>query len=359
MAGRDIFVFIDGTGCDREHNSNIAKLCKAFEEKEKSDPNIVPLYERGVDQYAGMSLVEGALALGIRRQVINVYDRLVDQAISGDDRIHILGYSRGAIAAMILARMLSDDSFLGMVIRKQNLKQSVRAKVTFLGLFDPVVGYVHNFRSMFNGHELKPSTDPSVSAYVELLSLDERRLWFPAKSALKNYDQFLKKRNDYPEALALQVAPASKARLGKVDIDFQRQHAELARLPRHFVLLPGVHGEIGGQGGDGILNSVSIQTMLALLKASSPYAAKLNLDDLTEDLNPSAFLEIQIGKGASFKDKLRNIRRRRFPKSDNIMLHSIIDELVGKRGVVSHRVFSRWRKYKLPKALTSARRLPK
>ena len=122
MVGRDFFVFIDGSGCDRQHRSNVLRLCEAFEGYEDDDPDLHVLYVRGVDQYMAMPLVEGAMALGLKRQLVEVCDRLVDKRIDKSDRVHIVGYSRGAVAAMILAQALSNSSARSKLITDKNLK---------------------------------------------------------------------------------------------------------------------------------------------------------------------------------------------------------------------------------------------
>ncbi|WP_306004489.1 T6SS phospholipase effector Tle1-like catalytic domain-containing protein [Aquicoccus porphyridii] len=357
MVGRDFFVFIDGTGCDREHRSNVLRLCEAFESHEENNPDLHVLYVRGVDQYVAMPLIEGAMALGLKRQLVDVCDRLVDKKIDRSDRIHIVGYSRGAVAAMILAQALSNGSARSKLIKDQNLKHPLSAKVEFLGLFDPVVGYVHKFRRFFENLEYKPSIEPEISSYAEILALDERRPLFPARSAIRTFESFMRKRDKYPEARPLQVAPRSKAAVSEDEIDFLRQHAKLSRLPRYFVLMPGAHGEVGGQGGDELLKNSSISRMMTFLAAHSPKAAQLGLAQTFPRPNGLDHSEVQVGRGTSRLGKLGNFRRRRFPKNDNYLVDDLADGLTGRTGVNGHIFFSRFRKYTLPKTVASSKRL--
>lgn len=357
MVGRDFFVFIDGTGCDREHRSNVLRLCEALERHEPNDPDLHVLYVRGVDQYVAMPLVEGAIALGLKRQLVDVCDRLVDKKVTKDDRLHIVGYSRGAVAAMILAQALVDPISRAKLIKDRNLKYPLAARVEFLGLFDPVVGYVYKFRTLFQNLEYKPSIEPEISSYAEVLAIDERRPLFPARSAIRTFDKFMRKWDNSPEARPLQVAPRSKAAVSDGEIDLSRQHAKLSRLPRYFVLMPGVHGEVGGQGGDETLKDASIFRMMTFLAASSPKAAKLGVATAFPKPNGIDYSEMQVGRGTSRKGKLGNFRRRRFPKNENYLVDGLADALVGKTGVNAHIFFSRFRKYTLPKATRSSKRL--
>lgn len=357
MAGRDFFVFIDGTGCDREHRSNVLRLCEAFEGYEEDNPDLHVLYVRGVDQYVAMPLVEGAMALGLKKQVVNVCDRLVDKKVKKDDRLHIVGYSRGAVAAMILAQGLVDPDSRAELIKDHNLKYPLIATVAFLGLFDPVVGYVYKFRTLFKGLEYKPSVEPEISSYAEVLAMDERRPLFPARSAVRTFEKFMRKRDNYPEARPLQVAPRSKAAVSEHEIKYLRKHAKLSRMPRYFVLMPGVHGEVGGQGGDETLKDASIFRMMTFLAASSPKAAQLGVIGAFAQPNGIDHSKIRVGKGTSRLAKLGNFCRRRFPKNDNYLVDNLADSLAGKTGVNAHIFFSRFRRYTLPRAAVSSKRL--
>lgn len=357
MVGRDFFVFIDGTGCDREHRSNVLRLCEALESHEANDPDLHVLYVRGVDQYVAMPLVEGALALGLKKQLVDVCDRLVDKKVTKDDRLHIVGYSRGAVAAMILAQGLVDPDSRAELIKDQNLKYPLTATVAFVGLFDPVVGYVHKFRTLFKGLEYKPSIEPEISSYAEVISMDERRPLFPARSAVRTFEKFMRKRDKFPEARPLQVAPRSKAAVSEDEIDYLRKHAKLSRLPRYFVLMPGVHGEVGGQGGDETLKDASIFRMMTFLAASSQKMAKLGVTGAFAQPSGIDYSEIRVGKGTSRLAKLGNFRRRRFTKNENYLVDSLADGLAGKTGVNAHIFFSRFRRYKIPRVAVSSKRL--
>ena len=357
MAGRDFFLFIDGTGCDRKHRSNVLRLCEALESYQKRDKTIVPIYIRGVNQHTSMPTIEGVFASSFKRQIVDAWDRLSDLKLNKDDRIHILGYSRGAVAAMILAQVLTDKKTCIEFIGEENLSGILSARVEFLGLFDPVVGYIHKFRSLFSDLEYKPSVSPSVLAYAELLSLDERRPHFPARTAINTFKAFMQKHDRSPEALPLRIAPRNAVSDGKDEIGFIRQRSELSRLPRYFVLMPGVHSEIGGNGGDKTLKDASLLTMVKLLCASSQKIAKLGLATLFFSPMSADITQVRIGNGSAFKEKLLNLRRRRFAECDFFLVSSLADDLTGLKGVNSHIFFPALQEYELPKYIRKYRRL--
>ncbi len=98
--GKNIFLFIDGTGQDRKEHSNISKLLKNL--KRVDEDNIVQYYP-GVGTEG--KFLGNAMGVGVSEDIKNAYQYLSSSYEPGD-RIYLFGYSRGAYTLRALAGMI-------------------------------------------------------------------------------------------------------------------------------------------------------------------------------------------------------------------------------------------------------------
>jgi uncharacterized protein (DUF2235 family) len=102
MTPKRIVVLFDGTWNDADTGTNIARL-NALVRRIPGEQ--VVTYRRGVGGF-GERLRGGVLGLGVDREIQAGYDAVVAGYRPGD-RIHLLGYSRGAFTARSLAGMIA------------------------------------------------------------------------------------------------------------------------------------------------------------------------------------------------------------------------------------------------------------
>ena len=338
MGGRDVFVFIDGTGCDLETKTNGSLLL----EEVKGEPNVKVIYQPGVGTYSDMPWFQRAFSSEIRREVSTVYRRLCDADVGKNDRVYILGYSRGAIIARMVAQMLTAPNARDSIIQKSNQLEVIAPQVCFLGLYDPVIGFPYFFPKM--KYELNAVTNEKILRYVEVIAMDDQFLLFPRRSGVRQYEQVVIPGNRPSEAPALATVADTRRN--------QLNPTRVVEMNRHFIALPGVHGEIGGQGGDSGIRNHAFFVMLSLLSASSPRIQKI----LESNGNPTlwqklAFRPICVGRESTLLDKYLLRWRRRFIGIRSIQVHPLADELCGQTGVYRNRIFGRWRKYCVPSGL--------
>jgi uncharacterized protein (DUF2235 family) len=108
----NIAVFLDGTWSDANDGTNIAQICARVP---AGVPGVVQdlHYIRGVGTGAFDRLQGGILGEGLDDNIREAYSFIAARHHSDDDRIHLVGYSRGAFAARSLAGMIAKCGIIG------------------------------------------------------------------------------------------------------------------------------------------------------------------------------------------------------------------------------------------------------
>lgn len=105
--GKNIVVLSDGTGnsAAKANKTNIWRLYQALDKGAPEEQ--VVLYDDGVGTSGGRveRILGGALGLGLKRNVIELYDFLA-RTYNPGDRIYLFGFSRGAYTVRTLAAMI-------------------------------------------------------------------------------------------------------------------------------------------------------------------------------------------------------------------------------------------------------------
>jgi uncharacterized protein (DUF2235 family) len=102
-----IALFLDGTWNTVNDNTNVWRLKSLCT---KSSDQLV-YYSAGVGTQLGERVSGGMFGVGINEEVINAYEWLVEQYVSGD-QVFIFGFSRGAFTARSLAGFISKCGLL-------------------------------------------------------------------------------------------------------------------------------------------------------------------------------------------------------------------------------------------------------
>ncbi|WP_146340563.1 DUF2235 domain-containing protein [Nesterenkonia sp. NBAIMH1] len=169
----NIAVLLDGTWRDREDGTNIAQLWERLTPEDSLAAAQRVHYNPGVGTSGGVwsRLTGGALGHGLEDDITDSYRFIAEHHHSEDDRICLLGYSRGAFSARSLAGMIakcglvdpSDMSAKEVFARYQRnkdapglqemqngeappvtaedrliLERSRLVRISFIGLFDTV-----------------------------------------------------------------------------------------------------------------------------------------------------------------------------------------------------------------------------
>ncbi len=197
-------VLIDGTGCDRRAGSAVSRLAEPLEAA-----GMLPRYLRGVGSQWHSRVRGGAGGFGLSRQMRLAWSWLAVVA-DPNDRIVLLGYSRGGSAVISLANLLdrcglveiNDDAEADRVAREamsayssregyrnwaaarfaeRHRSRHWRPRVAFLGVFDAVGAAGMGMprwlaRATFGRHEL--DLPDCVEAAAQALAADEKRWSF-------------------------------------------------------------------------------------------------------------------------------------------------------------------------------------
>ncbi|MEH2520494.1 hypothetical protein V1279_006067 [Bradyrhizobium sp. AZCC 1610] len=139
----------------------------------------------------------GLTGEGVREIVLQAYINLVSNYAPGD-QIYLFGFSRGAVAARILAALISRSGllkpdYLSLIEHAwidfvqdsprlnyselRNVATHSNVKVEFLGLWDVVAGPLFSDTER-RKYRLKPFLDEVVKKAVHIVSIDERRWSF-------------------------------------------------------------------------------------------------------------------------------------------------------------------------------------
>lgn len=191
---RNIIIAFDGTGnrpdlndagvCD---SSNVDKFCQALMNK-TSNPT-VKIYRQGVGTQYGEDVTGNAFGIGLEKKIHSAYrglQQLITDEKFSENRIWVIGFSRGAYAARRFSHLLSFsgiplnvnnwgvgwDNFINQSENAKNLKQSgefFNVKIEMLGVWDTVKAAptISNIKDAF-----LPS---NVKAAYHAISIDEHR----------------------------------------------------------------------------------------------------------------------------------------------------------------------------------------
>jgi uncharacterized protein (DUF2235 family) len=244
LFGRDIFVLIDGTGCHLGTGTNVQRL-KVLSE----GAGYHARYSAGVGVISRTRIRDRIFAPNLEPEAFAIFDRLIDMDLTTQDRLYIIGYSRGAIIARILAMAIASPNALKAIVGSAEVPKSISAKIQFLGLFDPVVGWPRFTWRKVADHEA--IFEEKIGYYMEIIALNERRVSFKSDNTLAS-----------PK-----VSKRARSISSKTNVQTKKDRAELRkflqlRKTRRSVLFPGTHSDIGGQGGDPQTSLHSLLTML-------------------------------------------------------------------------------------------------
>lgn len=330
MSGREIFVFIDGTSCNYSNRTNIHRMFNLF----KSQKKCKCLYHPGVASNSSLKNFQIFVASEIITEAIILYARLSDLDLTPDDHLYIFGYSRGAILARILAQMVTNSEALETVIKQTDHPYHVgKRSVDFLGLFDPVIGKPYFFER--RAFERNAHLNPQILGFTEIVAMDEGFSPYASEAASVN-------RKKRPKANQNVAQPIYSAH------DLGNNEARLVKNRNH-ILVPGVHGDIGGQNSDLMISTHATLTMLDTLLISSPSLMNIICQTGLRDLKSNLDIvdTFQIGKNTPLFKKLLQ-KKRAFNKLPGMELHSLSDTIVGK-SVTKFNLLNRNKKYEIPK----------
>jgi uncharacterized protein (DUF2235 family) len=192
---RNIVVAFDGTGNNPELNdtgvshksSNVYKLHQALMNKPKSNPT-VKIYRQGVGTQYGEGVTGNALGINLENKIQSAYRRLQQYLTDenyNENRIFVIGFSRGAYAARRFCHLLNFsgipqdvndwglgwNNFINQSDDAENLKQSgdfLNVEIEMLGVWDTVkAAPISDIKDKFIPANVK-------NAY-HAISIDERR----------------------------------------------------------------------------------------------------------------------------------------------------------------------------------------
>jgi len=163
----------DGTGNDDRDgddlDSNVLDFFRGYQDPERNDDPGKPLgslYLKGIGTRArtlvGDKAAE-AFGLGGHRRVRQMIDRLENNLENGDDKVDVIGFSRGAALALSFGNEVA--------------KKLPRVTIRYMGIWDVVGEFGLPGRFVNAGHDL--AFPPNVTRCYHAMALDERRLLFP------------------------------------------------------------------------------------------------------------------------------------------------------------------------------------
>jgi hypothetical protein len=250
MNGWDIIVLVDGTSSDESINTNIYKLNGI-----SLDCGITPAYRPGFNTFSRSPIWDMLFAPRLDTETYELFREIVKLNLSENDNLYIVGYSRGAVTARTLAHIISSNDALTKFMSGRKCFSPIRAKVRFVGLFDPVVGRPRKRKFV---DECVVALNPELASYVEIIASDEVRPHFPSDSFTNStaVRRAVSHRQDLPK-------PRSRDERS----DFQ-EAIRIAKV-RKLIWMPGKHSDIGGQNGNQFIGGHSLLTLLNELAQAS------------------------------------------------------------------------------------------
>lgn len=155
----------DGEGLD----SNVLHFFRAYPDPNKNDDTDNPtgsLYLKGIGTRAKFKLFNDAakaFGLGGHRRIRQAMKRLERNMAAGDNRIDIVGFSRGAALAISFANEIADEH--------------KGVKINFVGVFDIVGQFGAPGDDVNAGHDL--DFPDNVEHCYHAMAMDEERKLFP------------------------------------------------------------------------------------------------------------------------------------------------------------------------------------
>lgn len=340
-APRNIFVLIDGTMCSGDTGTNVSAIQDALQKDNGVDEWY---YAEGIAAMSSLKWFQTIIPTEINNEAYSIYKTLCMMKVSVDDKLIIIGYSRGAIVARILAQMITNE-----VARRDILGSSERARhilkrktVDFLGLYDPVRGRPYPFT--IRGYDASVHNNSSVLNLFEIISIDEGFLFFSSDSAIS------RKTKPTPNYKVLQLL--SRRTLSIADV-IKSDREMTAQPKRHYCLFPGVHSDVGGQNSDIALRSVAALAMIGEIVRSIP-SLRVSFDpERIEVLRNSIGNHPAIAIGRKTGIFRRYLRlRRKFRINAETTVHPLVDDLSGKKGINRSIPFYAFRKYNFSKIIS-------
>lgn len=242
--GRDVLVLIDGTSCAWTTGTNIRRLAEIADQV-----GLKRQYEEGTATITNTKLLDKVLAPNLEPAAYNVYKLIQALDLCSSDRLFLVGYSRGAITARILAMAIVSPGALRTVVGNIPIEKSISAQVQFLGLIDPVAGWPRATSRAVRDHNA--ILERRIRNYVELIALNDRRTTFRSDSysADKNVIK------------SVQHAPSGTVHQTKADRDADI-NAQFVRRSRKCIWLPGGHSDLGRQGGCEVIGTHALLTVI-------------------------------------------------------------------------------------------------
>lgn len=345
---RNVFVLIDGTMCSGDTGSNVVRIQETILGSERNRWH----YAEGIAAMSSAKWLQTIVPTEINNEAYSIYKTLCAMDVTGDDRLVIIGYSRGAIVARILAQMITNEVAKRDILgSSERARQVLRTKtVDFLGLFDPVRGRPYPFR--VKGYDADVHNNSSIKNLYEVVSIDESFVFFKSDSTVARHN---KPKQENKVLKHLSMSPTRKDAVVKANREM------VSPVKRHFCLFPGVHSDVGGQKGNIALGAASVISMISeVVRAFPDLSDQLvaeRLDEMKASLqnHPTVVVGENYGFiGGFIRRTLR--RRRKFAPNPNTTVHPLVDELVGRRGHTKAIPFFWFRKYRIPKELANCTR---
>lgn len=330
---RNVFILIDGTMCSSDTGSNIIRIQEVIETDEKNEW----LYSEGVASLSAAKWLQTAIPTELATEANNLYKMLALMDVTEDDRLVIIGYSRGAIIARILAQMITSDVAFRQVMGVSDKARKIvkRTTVDFLGLFDPVRGWPYPFPII--GYDADAQNNASIKHISEIVSLDEGFLFFKSDASIAQ-----KKRMGNQQKVLNTLAQTRETSKDKTSMG--RSMGQPAS--RNFCLFPGVHSDVGGHQANIALSVSATITMLSELTFAFPDLRENFCNTAIDSLKAAlkTHPEIIVGGKTGFFRRHFSFRRRFFP-DENTTIHPLIDDIAGRRNISKNLRFHRFRTY--------------
>lgn len=249
---RHLVLLFDGTGRSFKHNTNVTRVQQLLLD------DCVPFYKSGpatnsIFERIGASITRA----GIKKIIEEAYIFLSgNYCHSRGDTVAIFGYSRGAIVAKRLLGMVEEwgiiekatPEYIRTIFHKV-LNRSVTivprpaTRISFVGLLDPVPGPRFFEPKRWSKYDtLLPSI---VCSGLEIVALHEKRRTFAPRLWTAANTIFEPQITDKNSVLAPRSMPIIR------------------------ILMPGNHGDIGGDESDEVIGILSLLTILDFYCASS------------------------------------------------------------------------------------------
>jgi uncharacterized protein (DUF2235 family) len=366
---KHIITLIDGTsrvarGEDGRRFSNIYRLNLALREKARASikgryNDQVVFYYPGIGSAKRLDrILATATAYGIEDIIKDAYVNIASNYYN-HDKIYLFGFSRGAVAARLLADFISKFGLLrsdsidlldyawayyvagsefslknkfeefvlskNYEIRLPDYRRD-NVKISFLGVFDAVPGFSNPEKSVlrhFNAGTLEPA--PNIEVAIHILAIDERRTIFNPLVWQQNANKITNSGHQFIEQ----------------------------------IWLPGVHTDIGGGYKHNLIANISLLTMIdkirqydITLKFYEDYITAIVDEVLNrhknfvinkESIIPSVFADLLYRKGRIIKRV--SIKKQKDYKKDAKGIYNSIHPLYYKMKGNHIRFRNKFKKY--------------